>query len=79
MVWQDIVIAVCQLCFLPAMLPTLLGPDKPALSTSVLNALIVAVITVCFATLQLWFAVGTGTVTVLIWLTLAVQKYRVAH
>lgn len=77
MSWQDIVIASCQLAFLPSMLPTLLGKDKPALSTSIMNALIVAIITLTMSTLNLWFSVATGTLTSLIWAVLAIQKYQI--
>lgn len=72
--WQDKVIAICQLAFLPSMIPTLLGKDKPAFSTSVMNALIVGVIAVTMATLNLWFSVFTGTLIFIIWIILAIQK-----
>lgn len=75
--WQDTVIAACQLAFFPSMLPTLIGKDKPALSTSALNALIVTIITACFFTLQLWFSVATGALTAGIWVVLAFQKWRI--
>lgn len=77
--WQDTVIAVCQLAFLPSMLPTLLGKDKPAFSTSIMNAVIVMIITVTFVTLHLWFSVATGIITALIWATLALQKWRIGN
>lgn len=73
--WQDTVIAICQLAFFPSMLPTLLGKDKPALTTSVLNACIVAIITGCFFTMQLWFSFVTGCITACIWAILALQKH----
>lgn len=73
--WQDTVIAVCQLAFLPSMIPTIAGRDKPAFSTSVLNAIIVGIITLTFVTLDLWFSVITGALTASIWATLAIQKY----
>lgn len=72
--WQDTVIAICNLAFVPAMLPTILGKDKPALSTSVLNAIIVSIIAFALATLNLWFAFATATIIALIWTILAVQK-----
>lgn len=77
MKWQDIVIAICQLSFLPAMLPTLLGKDKPAFSTSLLNAVIVGIIVGCMLTLGLWFSAATGLITATIWAILAIQKYRI--
>jgi len=75
--WQDTVIAVCQLAFVPAMIPTLRGKDKPAFSTSVLNAVIVTIIASTLATLHLWWAVSTALLIALIWVILAVQKYRI--
>jgi uncharacterized membrane protein len=75
-VWQDTVIAVCQLTFVPSMLPTLFGPDKPAATTSALNAVIVSIIVVTQATLGLWLSVTTGTLIVATWSTLAIQKLR---
>lgn len=74
--WQDVVLAICQLAFVPAMVPTLLGPDKPALSTSVMNAVIVTTIATTMATLGLWFAVSTAALIALIWAVLAVQKFK---
>lgn len=76
MKWQDIVIAVCQLSFLPAMMPTILGKDKPPLLTCVLNTIIVSIVVFCFVTLRLWFAAATGLTTGFVWLTLAIQKYN---
>ena len=76
MKWLDIVIAICQLAFLPSVLPTIFGKDKPAISTSIMNAVIVAIITTTMATLHLWFSVITGTLTALIWVVLAIQKNR---
>jgi hypothetical protein len=72
--WQDTVIAICQLAFVPAMAPTIMGPDKPALSTSALNAVIVAIIATTMATLRLWFATTTAAFLVVIWMILALQK-----
>lgn len=72
--WQDTVIALCQLAFLPSMLPTLFGKDKPAFSTSVMNAMIVTIIAVTMGTLNLWFSVATGSAIALVWIILAIQK-----
>lgn len=77
--WQDTVIAICNLAFVPAMLPTILGNDKPALSTSVLNALIVSIIAFSLATLQLWLAFTSATVIAFIWAILAVQKLKLGR
>ena len=76
MVWQDVVIATCQLAFIPAMLPTVFGKDKPALSTNVMNLVIVTIIASCLASLHLWFAAGTAVPIALIWLTLTLQTAK---
>jgi hypothetical protein len=76
MVWQDVVIAVCQLAFIPAMLPTVFGKDKPAFATNVMNFTIVTTIASCLASLHLWFAAGTAVPIALIWLTLAIQTRK---
>lgn len=74
--WQDTAIAICQLFFLPAMWPTLKGTDKPAFSTCLMNALIVAIISFCLASLHLWLAFSTAALTAIIWSVLAVQKFH---
>ena len=76
MVWQDIVIAVCQLAFIPAMLPTVFGKEKPAFATSVMNFTIVTIIATCLASLHLWFAAGTAAPIAFIWLILAIQTRK---
>jgi hypothetical protein len=75
--WQDTVIGMCQLAFVPAMAPTILGPDKPALSTSVGSAVIVTIIATTMATLRLWFATTTAALLVVIWTILALQKLSI--
>jgi D-alanyl-lipoteichoic acid acyltransferase DltB (MBOAT superfamily) len=77
--WQDTVIAVCQLAFLPAMWPTIKGKDKPPVSTCVMNVIIVCIIAFSLATLQLWFAFTTAMLIALTWAILAVQKLRMNH
>ncbi|MCB9822467.1 hypothetical protein H6801_03845 [Candidatus Nomurabacteria bacterium] len=77
MSWQDIVIAVCQFAFLPSMLPTILGREKPALSTSIMNFVLVSVITLTLFTLKLWLSVVSGAMIALIWLILAIQQWQI--
>jgi hypothetical protein len=75
MVWQDGVIAICQLAFIPAMLPTILGKKKPPFSTNVMNFVIVAIISSCLLSLSLWFAWASAVPIALIWLILAIQTH----
>lgn len=73
MVWQDIVIAICQLAFIPAMIPTVIGNNKPAFSTSLMNFIIVMIISTCLLSLQLWFAWASAVPIAIIWLILTLQ------
>jgi hypothetical protein len=74
-VWQDFVIASAQLAFLLAMIPTLLGPDKPALLTSLSTAFIVSIVAVTQLTLSLWFTFLVATLHAMLWALLAIQKF----
>ncbi len=76
MVWQDYVIALVQIGLVIALIPTLRGKDKPALSTSIMNTLLLGIITFCFFTLELYFATCTVLATALAWAVLAVQKMK---
>lgn len=76
MIWQDIVIAAGQWVLAGALIPSIIGHNKPEISTSVLFMATLLVFAVSFATLNLWitaFSTGIGS---LMWLVLAVQKYR---
>lgn len=73
MIWQEAVFAVGSLLFSVALLPTLRAPSKPALSTSLMTGSILLVFAFAYATLDLWYAAATGSVTAGIWLTLAWQ------
>jgi hypothetical protein len=79
MQWQDLVLAVSQLCFTIALLPTLLSKDKPALTTSLMNGTILLVVALTLSTLALWFAAVTSLTTCVLWFVLAVQKRRLAR
>jgi hypothetical protein len=76
MFWQDYVIASVQIGFVIALLPSLLGDDKPAETTSFLNAGLLAVLVVCEFTLKLYFSTVTVALTALAWAILGVQKLR---
>jgi hypothetical protein len=73
--WQDTVIAVCQLCFFFAMLPTLLGKSKPPFSTCLMNVILITIITICLGTLGMWFSVVTAALAGLTWFILCFQTY----
>ena len=77
MAWQDLIIAAGQWVFLLALLPSIFGKDKPALSTSILTSTVLAVLAFTYATLSLWVSTISGILVSSAWLVLAVQKYRI--
>ncbi len=77
MTWQDIIIAAGQWIFLLALLPSIFGKDKPALTTSIVTGIVLAVLAFAYATLALWISTISALLVSSAWLTLAVQKYRV--
>jgi hypothetical protein len=74
--WQDVVIAVAQICFIFAMLPSILSKDKPALATSIMNVVLVTTIATCLFSLHLWLAGTTAIGIAITWLILATQKAK---
>lgn len=75
MTWQDIIFGIGQWIFVIALVPSVLGKDKPALASSVLTGTVLAIFAVTYMTLSLW-AAGVSTLLVAgMWYTLAIQKY----
>ena len=60
MLWQDYVIAISQIFFVFALIPSIRTNNKPALLTSTTYALIITVIASCLLSLGLWFSAATG-------------------
>ncbi len=76
MQWQDIVISICQICFVIALMPSVLSKDKPAAATSIMNVVLVSIITACLFSLGLWFSGATAAMVGITWVVLAVQKLK---
>ena len=75
MSWQDIVLSVAQVIFAGALLPSVFGKDKPALTTSLVTGLLLIVIVFTFYTLELWFSAGSTAFLSAVWFVLALQKF----
>jgi hypothetical protein len=74
--WQDWVLSTGAFLVLLSLLPTLRGPHKPALTTSVMTAILGSIMTLTLATLGLWLsAVANGAVSVL-WMAIALSTVR---
>ncbi|MFA5997287.1 MAG: hypothetical protein WC791_02235 [Candidatus Paceibacterota bacterium] len=77
MIWQDWVFGIGTIIFAIALLPSVLGKDKPAVSTSVTTGAILILYSFTQASLSLWFASIASVVAGALWFILAVQKYRI--
>ena len=72
--WQDIALAVGSLTLAVALIPSVLGKDKPALWTSAVTGTVLVVFTATYASLSLWYATFTTALAAALWIVLAVQK-----
>jgi len=77
MVWQDIVISICQLLIVFSLIPSITSDDKPALKTSFMNLFLVLIISTSLLTLKLWFASFTAYMIACAWAILAYQKWQI--
>ncbi len=77
MIWQDVVIAVAQIFFIVALVPSITTKDKPALITSAMNMTLVWAIAATMVTLHLWFSAITAFAIGLGHLTLTIQKAKI--
>jgi hypothetical protein len=76
MSWQDLVLTVGQVIFVIALVPTVVGKDKPALQTSVLTSMVSFSFMAVYVSLSVPFASMTAALNGSMWFVLAVQKWR---
>jgi len=74
--WQDLVFTVGGGMFFLALLPTLLGKYKPALSTSLLTGSILGVFACTYMTMDMTLSFIATLLTSVTWLTIAAQTWR---
>lgn len=74
--WQDAVLTAGSLVFMLALLPSVLGEDKPAPWTSLTTAATLYVFAGVDMTLGLTFTALTTAGTATLWATLLVQRMR---
>jgi hypothetical protein len=78
--WQDLALTAASLIFIVALVPTVLSENqKPALSTSVMNAAVSTGIAIVYVTLQLWFAAATTALNGILWLVIGIQTISLRH
>lgn len=74
--WQDIVLSIGQYIFVLALLPSVFGTDKPALSSSLLTGTVLGIFSAVYATLGLWNSTLASAIVSATWFLLAWQQYR---
>jgi len=74
MQWQDWIFTLGQAIFVIALIPTIKGKSKPALSTSLVTGAILIAFALSYLTLKLWFSAIASIVISGAWFLLAFQK-----
>lgn len=74
--WQDLVLAICVLAFNIALVPSVIGKDKPRISTSLMTFVFLLPQAYVFLTLSLWYSFIMSATNAILWFILAIQKVR---
>ncbi len=74
MIWQDILMMVGGFIFSVALLPSVLGKEKPARSSCLITGTILTSYVVAMATLGLWLSAGATVLTATMWFVLLLQR-----
>lgn len=74
MTWQDIAIAIVGLSFTFALIPSILGPKKPALATCCMTFAGLVWIAFALATLSMWGAAASNFCCAAGWFVLMMQS-----
>ncbi|MBU6431112.1 MAG: hypothetical protein KGJ58_02055 [Patescibacteria group bacterium] len=75
MSWQDILLSIGQFVFAVALLPSVFGKDKPALSTSLTTGIVLMIFAFTYSTLKLWSGAAFAALVGAMWFVLVIQKY----
>ena len=74
MIWQDIVIMVACFGFAMALIPSIMGKNKPAKSSCLITVVLLTAIAVSFATLGLWLSFWSEITAIIAWGILLFQS-----
>ena len=72
--WQDLIFTVGNIIFALALIPTILGKNKPALSTSLTTTIVLYIFSLAYLSLSLWFSTIASFISGSLWLILALQN-----
>ena len=73
MIWQDAILTVGSVIFLLALIPTIVGPTKPARLTSASTGTVLLIFAATYLTLNLHFAAIVTGLTGAAWLLILAQ------
>lgn len=76
MTWQSVVLALGQILFIVALLPSILTKDKPEIWTAIMTGTVALSISITYFTLHIELAAWMALLNFVAWGILAVQKYR---
>ena len=71
--WQDAVFSIGTAIFILALIPTVLGPNKPEASTCLLTGVILLGFSITHMTLGLWIASAVAFLNAVVWFVLLAQ------
>lgn len=74
--WQEIVLAVGQVIFIVALLPSIMTDDKPEIWTSIVTGTVALSIAITYLTLRIPLAAVFAFLNFVAWFILAAQKFR---
>ncbi len=74
--WQDLVLTIGLIAFDIALLASVFGKQKPSFATSGLTTVFLVPQLIVYISLNLWISFSLSLLNTLLWLTLAIQGYR---
>ena len=74
--WQQTVLALGQVVFIAALLPSVFSKDKPEIWTSIITGLVALSIAITYITMNLPVAAVSAFFNFVFWSVLALQKLR---
>lgn len=76
MSWQDVIFTLGSIGFSVALLPSVLGAEKPDVRTSAMTGSILAAFVVPYVSLSLWFSAASTAVLASLWMLLVAQRIK---
>lgn len=77
--WQDYALTAIQIAFCITLIPMLRATEKPPLTSSVSNGVVILMMAAIMSTLHLWIAVAAQAIVGIQWLVLAYQKWQTSR